>query len=127
MVSEHRTPVALPHSGGGLAVKNDKKINTSFKVGHMFETHAGPHAHFISGKQSAVSGKAPSPDGRPSHDHDLKSTSRRARKKTIGSCNVLLFFSLKNRQEKANVHLLVNCPKMGMLSSDPSNEFMDTE
>lgn len=48
-------------------VKNDKDINTSLKAGHMFESHADPHAHFISGKQSAVSGKVLSADVLPSH------------------------------------------------------------
>lgn len=67
MVSEHHTPAALPPAGG-LAVKNDKKINTSLKAGHMFATHADPHAHFISGQQSSVSGKPPpSPDVLPAH------------------------------------------------------------
>lgn len=73
-------------TAGGLEVINDKKINTSLKAGHMYESHAELHAHFISGKQSAVSGKLLSADVLPSHvehnhdNHDVNSTSRKGRK-----------------------------------------------
>lgn len=66
-------------------MKNGKKINTSLKAGQVFETHADPHAHFISSKQLAVSGKvlcrcSPISCGCLEHNHDVNSTSRKGRK-----------------------------------------------
>lgn len=42
-------------------------------------------------------------------------------------CLVGLKKEEKKREQITSAYLLVNCPKMGMLSSDPSKEFMDTE
>lgn len=89
MVREHRTPAALPHSGGErFAVNNDKKINTSLKAGHVFETHADRHAHFISGKQWSGSGKVLFAEVLPSHE--VHSTSRKGRKTSYAQCFAIL-------------------------------------
>lgn len=108
MVSEHPMPVPPPHSWVGGGVKNDKKINTLLKVGHMFEAMQ-THMHTsLAANNGLFEGRMPPPL------HHLSKTDR--------WCKVLPF-----RPDKKKVYLLVNCPKRGMLSSDPSKELIDTE
>lgn len=109
MVSEHPAPVPPPpHSWVGGVVKNDKKINTLLKVGHMFEAMQ-THMHTsLAANNGLFEGRMPPPST--------------IYLKLIDGARFCHFGLTKKK-----VYLLVNCPKRGMLSSDPSKELIDTE